>query len=84
MIWDDSMIFPDLTADKVKVSTTQAIRGEILDRNGQVLAGKRTVSSVGIVSGRLENRDGEIQEIAELLETTPEVIEKNICEVGKG
>ena len=44
------MIFPNLTsADKVRVSTTQAERGEILDRNGRVLAGKGTASSVGIV-----------------------------------
>lgn len=33
LVWDDSMIFPNLTsADKVRVSTTQAERGEILDR----------------------------------------------------
>ncbi len=79
LVWKDSLIFPDLlSTDKVKVSTTQAIRGEILDRNGQVLAGKGTASSVGIVPGRLENRDEAIQEIAELLETTPEVIEKKL------
>ena len=79
LIWDDSLIFPDLlVTDKVKVSTTQAIRGEILDRNGQVLAGKGTASSVGIVPGRLENRDEAIREIAELLETTPEAIEKKL------
>ena len=30
LVWDDSMIFPNLTsADKVRVSTTQAERGEI-------------------------------------------------------
>ena len=31
LVWDDSMIFPNLTStDKVRVSTTQAERGEIL------------------------------------------------------
>lgn len=46
LVWDDSMIFPNLTsADKVRVSTTQAERGEILDRNGRVLAGKGTAWS---------------------------------------
>ena len=51
------MIFPNLTStDKVRVSTTQAVRGEILDRNGCVLAGKGIASSVGIVPGKLENR----------------------------
>lgn len=79
LVWDDSMIFPNLTSsDKVKVSTTQAERGEILDRNGRVLAGKGTASSVGIVPGKLENREEAIAQIAELLETSPETIEKKL------
>ena len=79
LVWDDSMIFPNLTsADKVRVSTTQAERGEILDRNGRVLAGKGTASSVGIVPGKLENREEAIAQIAGLLEITTEVIEKNL------
>ena len=37
LVWDDSLIFPNLAStDKVRVSTTQAERGEILDRNGRV------------------------------------------------
>lgn len=79
LVWDDSMIFPNLTStDKVRVSTTQAERGEILDRNGRVLAGKGTASSVGIVPDKLENREGAIAQIAELLDTTPEAIEKKL------
>ena len=77
LVWDDSMIFPNLTStDKVRVSTTQAVRGEILDRNGRVLARKGIASSVGIVPGKVENREEAIAQIAELLETTPEAIEK--------
>ena len=79
LVWDDSLIFPNLTsADKVRVSTTQAERGEILDRNGRVLAGKGTASSVGIVPGKLENKEEAIAKIAELLEIAPEVIEKKL------
>ena len=79
LVWDDSMIFPNLTsADKVRVSTTQAERGEILDGNGRVLAGKGTASSVGIVPGKLENKEEAIAKIAELLEIAPEVIEKKL------
>ena len=79
LVWDDSVIFPKLTSsDKVKVSTTQADRGEILDRNGRVLAGKGTASSVGIVPGKLENRKEAVTWIAELLEMTPEAIEKKL------
>lgn len=79
LVWDDSLIFPNLAStDKVRVSTTRAERGEIRDRNGRVLAGKGTASSVGIVPGKLENREEAIAQIAELLEITPEAIEKKL------
>lgn len=51
-LWSDSVIYPGLeTSDKVRVSTIQANRGEILDRNGRMLAGKGIASSVGIIPG---------------------------------
>ena len=79
LVWYDSLIFPELGADdKVRISSTQAERGQILDRNGKVLAGKGTVSSVGIVPGKLENRDQSIQEIADLLGLTKESIEEKL------
>ncbi len=79
LVWDDSLIFPELgSTDKVKISTMQANRGDILDRNGRVLAGKGVASSVGIVPGKLEDRDEAIWQIAELLEIEPEVIEKKL------
>ena len=79
LIWDDSLIFPQLhSEDKVKVSTTQAKRGEILDRNDRVLAGEGAASSVGIVPGKLENRDQAVEQIAGLLEMEPEEIEKKL------
>ena len=49
-----------------------------MDRNGRVLAGKGIASLVGIVPGKLENREEAIAQIAELLETTPEAIEKKL------
>ena len=80
LIWYDSLIFPNLTAtDKVSVSAIPADRGEILDRNGRVLAGKGTAASVGIVPGKMENRDEVITKTAELLEITPEAVEKKLA-----
>ena len=79
LIWTDSLIYPGLSStDKVRVSTTQAKRGEILDRNERVLAGPGVASSVGIVPGKLENKDSVIEQIAELLEMEPEEIEKKL------
>ena len=67
-----------METDKVWVSVTQAKRGEILDRNGRVLAGKGTASSVGIVPGKLENQDDSLKQIADLLGMKPEEIEKKL------
>ena len=80
LVWHDSLIFPDLTAtDKVSVSAILADRGKILDRNGHVLAGKGTAALVGIVPGKMENREETIAKTAELLEITPEAIEKKLA-----
>lgn len=79
LVWSDSLIYPGLSStDRVKVSTTQAKRGEIIDRNECLLAGPGVASSVGIVPGKLENRDSTIEQIAELLKMKPEEIEKKL------
>lgn len=79
LIWEDSLIFPGLLpTDKVRVSTVPAKRGEILDRNGRVLAGAGVAASVGIVPGKLENREDTIRQAAGLLGMDPEEIEKKL------
>lgn len=79
ILWKDSLIFPELKKDdKVRVSTSQAIRGEIIDRNGRTLAGKGVASSVGIVPGKLENRDESLKRISELLNIDVESIENKL------
>lgn len=79
LMWEDSLIFPDLRPScKVRVSATSAKRGQILDRNGRMLAGPGTASSVGIVPGKLEDRELSIRAVAELLEITPEEVDKKL------
>lgn len=70
--WSSSLIFPELKEDyKVRVKTTTAERGQLLDRNGRMLAGKGQVSSIGIVPGKLgESRDESIEKIASLLDVS--------------
>ena len=78
--WSSNMIFPNLNStDKVKVSTSKAIRGKILDRNGKELATNGKISSVGIVPGKLgENKTESINKIAELLNLSSETIENKL------
>lgn len=79
LAWIDSMIFPDLNpTDKVRVKQTKAERGEILDRDGRTLAGKGTATQVGIVPGKLTDKEAAVQRMAELLQMDAETIEKKI------
>ena len=78
--WASSMIFPELRAtDKVRVSTLSAKRGEILDRNGEKLAENGTISSVGIVPGKLgENKEQNVSKISELTGVSTDYINTQI------
>lgn len=78
--WSSTLIFPQLNStDKVRIKTISAQRGTILDKNGTMLAGEGEVSSVGIVPGKLgENRDADIEKIAQLLGTTTDAINKSL------
>ena len=80
LVWDDSMIFPELTSsDKVRVSTVEAKRGKISDRNGRMLAGQGTASSVGLVPGKMsETAAADIEKLAQLLDTPAQNIQKRL------
>lgn len=81
LAWIDSMIFPDLKpTDKVRVKQTKAERGDILDRNGRMLAGKGTATQVGIVPGKLTDRESAIQQMAQLLDMDEESIDKKLSQ----
>ena len=75
------MIFPDLgKEDKVSVTSLEAKRGSIYDRNGVLLAGQGTVQSVGLVPGKMNvQAEEDIQGIAAILGTTQENIETQLA-----
>lgn len=78
--WDSSLILPNLQDDyKVRVETRTAQRGSIYDRNGTALATQGNVSEVGLVPGKMgEDKEADIQRIAELLDMTAEGINKSL------
>lgn len=78
--WDTTYIFPELQEGaKIGLSTTQAKRGEIQDRNGKPMALNGTVYEVGIVPGKLgEQKDEMINQVAGKLGLTVEQINKAI------
>lgn len=80
MEWDSNQIYPGLgTTDKIKVTTAKSRRGEIVDRNGELLAGEGIVSSVGLVPGKMsEDSAADLEKLGELLEVSVESIEKKL------
>ena len=80
--WSSAMIFPELRdTDKVRVSTIESTRGEILDRNGDKLAENGSISSIGIVPGKLsENKEQDLQKISELTGVSVEYINNQLSQ----
>ncbi|HWO74493.1 MAG TPA: penicillin-binding transpeptidase domain-containing protein [Bacillus sp. (in: firmicutes)] len=74
--WDTTFIFPELGAgDKIRLSSTPAARGEIVDRSGNAIAMNGTAYEIGIVPGQMEGKAQEIiAQVSELLGVSPERI----------
>lgn len=76
ILWHDGLIFPELTSkDKVRIESSPAARGNISDRNGRMLAGPGTASSVGLVPGKLGDRETAFRQLSELLDMESETIQ---------
>ena len=81
IVWKSNIIFPNLgDTDKVKVSVNKATRGSILDRNNIEIAKQGTVSSVGLVPGKMndDTKENDIQRLSELLDISVDSINKNL------
>jgi len=80
MEWAPRIIFPSLTWDsKVRMNTLQAKRGNIYDRNGEMLAGEGIASSIGLVPGKMnEDSEADILQISELLDMSVDDINQKL------
>ncbi|WP_195269714.1 penicillin-binding transpeptidase domain-containing protein [Eubacterium sp. 1001713B170207_170306_E7] len=70
LVWNAAVILPGLSETaKVRVSTTAADRGSILDKDGNMLAGPGTAPSVGFVPGKInaDTRAADLAAVAGLL-----------------
>lgn len=79
--WSSNIIFPDLENNyKVRVTTLNAERGEILDRNGDILAGEQTASQIGLVPGKMneETKEQDIKTISSLLDISVDTINSSL------
>ena len=78
--WNESMIFPQMEpGDKVRVNSTPARRGRIIDSKGMALADHGEVQAIGIVPGELGDDAEKTKTIlAEAFETTVENIDAKL------
>ncbi len=74
--WNESLIFPSMKEkDKVRVQTILPQRGEIVDRNGILLATTGVAYEVGVIPVKWDkNSDDQKQKAATLLDMTLEQI----------
>lgn len=79
--WSDSLIFPDLLkSDKVRISVDKAVRGNIFDRNGILLAGKGAASAIGLVPGKMsEDATSDLETLSSLLGVSADGIKKKLA-----
>ncbi|WP_440894758.1 penicillin-binding transpeptidase domain-containing protein [Amphibacillus sp. Q70] len=77
VVWDPGLIFPELSdGGSIRLVTTPTTRGEIFDRNGNGLAVNDSVYEVGVDPAQFtDNRESELEEIADLLDMSVEAIE---------
>ncbi|WP_404408060.1 penicillin-binding transpeptidase domain-containing protein [Jeotgalibacillus malaysiensis] len=75
--WERSFILPDLEPDdEIQISSTQGVRGELFDRNGNPLAINGTGYRVGVIAGDVS--DEAKSELAEALSITTEEIDSEL------
>lgn len=79
--WSDSLIFPELLkSDKVRISVDKAVRGNIFDRNGILLAGKGAASAIGLVPGKMsEDATSDLETLSSLLGVSADGIKKKLA-----
>ncbi|KMK76375.1 penicillin-binding transpeptidase domain-containing protein [Alkalihalobacillus pseudalcaliphilus] len=82
--WSPGLLLPQIDyGESVKIESSQPIRGEIHDRNGEALALNGSVLEVAMVQGRLDEHDSkeEMYELAvELLGVTEEYIDAQMSQ----
>ncbi len=77
--WDSTFIFPLLKDEyRVQINTRSAVRGNIYDRNGVLLAGQGSTTEVGVVPGKLEDQEDTLERLAQILDMDADTIRTKI------
>ncbi|WP_267648910.1 penicillin-binding transpeptidase domain-containing protein [Enterococcus faecium] len=82
--WQPNLVFPEMAGnDKVSLTTQEAARGNILDRNGEPLATTGKLKQLGVVPSKLGDGDektANIKAIASAFDLTEDAINQAISQ----
>lgn len=81
--WSPALIFPTMTGkDKISIESNPAIRGEIVDRNGNALATNREYQQLGLNPSQLgegAEKEENLQKISEYFDVDSETLEQKLA-----
>ena len=61
--------------NRLQILTINPPRGEILDRNGQVIASNRSILSLELIPEKIEDLDATLEQLSQYIELTPKHIQ---------
>lgn len=77
--WESDVIFPELEEDNtIRISKLKAKRGNILDRNGVMIAGQGLASMIGLVPEKMSDNTEDLKKLSTLLNIPVEQIQKKL------
>ncbi|MGX8126210.1 penicillin-binding transpeptidase domain-containing protein [Clostridioides difficile] len=77
--WKSDVIFPELEEDNtIRISKFKAKRGNILDRNGVIIAGQGLASMIGLVPEKMSDNTEDLKKLSTLLNIPVEQILKKL------
>ncbi len=67
IVWDDSIIFYEMKGgNRLRLDSQVPARGDIYDRNGQIIAGQTQAYAIGIVPGEIKSNTTLLRELSAL------------------
>ena len=83
VVWTPSVIIDGLGTDGcVDLDTQPPERGQILDRNGNVLAADEMIANIAVVPGNITDRDSLDSQLADLLDMSPDDVAAAYANAG--
>jgi penicillin-binding protein 2 len=76
VVWDESLILPELEGEqRLYTEHRNPARANIYDMDGDALAFQGTIITLGVIPGQIEDEEGLLNAMSQVLDMTPDDIE---------